>query len=186
MKTAIASILALTAVVLLPACGPVSTLKPFAPRADAPDRAALEGTWQSGDGFMFVKFDTGGVAQVAIPEWKDDEFKVARYQAVTAPGKENPYFCMRASEDGKWADAWSIGQYKINDDAMIIWWAVPELFIEAISNKVLAGEVTDRNNSKAVALDVPPEVLIKFLDENAEKNVFDYKNPGVFHKISPK
>lgn len=174
----------LCAVLALVGCSSVQLATPFSPTPDHADKERLAGVWQSGDGFMHVNFATNGLGRFAIPEWKDDTFKVDRGEFILASGTGGPFFCARLDdENGKPQETWSLGAYKINDDALIIWWADSTPFAEALRTGALKGEVIT-NNARRIVLSSEPKDILKFLEEHADAGLFDYRNPGVFHKVT--
>ena len=169
---------------LLSACSPVQLKQSFPPVAAHADREALSGVWQSGDGFLHVNFASNGLGRFAIPEWKGDDFKVDRGEFTLSDSSVGRYFTARLMEPEKKADpAWSLGCYKLNDDALIFCWAKPEPFARLIAAGKLDGQVMTNDDRKVLIVSRPEEVL-KLIGEHESEDLFDYRNPGVFHKVS--
>lgn len=166
-------------------CSPVQMAHPFAPNADHPDREKLAGVWQSGDGFLHVSFSTNGTGRLAIPEWRGDDFKVDRGEFTIISGEHGSYFsAFMPEEKGTAQDGWSLGEYRINDDALIIWWANPAPFAKGVESGALKGTLTTNNGQTRVSLSASPEDVLKFINAQKEPALFDYRSPGVFHKIA--
>jgi hypothetical protein len=188
MKTMLMRVMAVVALLAAVGCSSVVTKQPFAVQADFADKARLEGVWQMGTAFFFVKFDAKGVAQMHVPGWTTNgEFRVSRAEMIPVKRSDgSSYLCARAQKDGEWPKEWTFAEFALTDEGMVMWWPDPDEFATAVTNKVLKGEVKESQYSKAVTLDVSPDDLLKFFDDPKSGKVFTYKNPIILKRHSEK
>ncbi len=173
---------------LLTGCGGVFLREPFPAARPPVDKERLEGNWQLDDGFLAVAFDEKGVGHAATLEWKDDRFAQDEYTFVTVAGPQRRYLCAAAVTNGV-ADAshYLVARYEfVGSNALKLFWAQPEAFAAAVSNRVLAGTVDRGSPEKRTGLSVlltdPPERLLKVFDAPTSTNLFADPDAKVLRK----
>lgn len=188
MNLVLVRVMAMAAVLLAAGCSSVGTKQPFKAKAGFEDQAKLEGVWQVGTGFFFVKFDAQGVGQMRVPGWTTNgEFRVDRAELIPAKSEAgSTFFCIRAQKDGKLPDVWAVAEYVFDDDHLLVWWPEVGVFEAAVTNKVLKGEVKKSRHSSEVTLDVSPADLLEFFDDPNGAKPFSYKSPAIIKRLSEK
>lgn len=179
-------VLAVVAVLAVTACSSVKMKTPFPAAAEPADKARLEGAWQVGDSVVYVNFRSNGVAEIHMPGWENGRFQVTHGELITAAGDGQGYFCARATTGEAASEDYDLAAYRlIDDDQLVFWWPKPDPFRQAVANGTLGGVENDVNHGKRIVLSSPPEKLLRFLADPANKDLFQYTSPIVARKVGP-
>lgn len=168
------------------ACSSVKLKAPFPPPAEPADKARLEGAWQVGDAVVYLNFRTNGVAEFHVPGWENGRFQVTHGELVTATGDGQGYFCARVTTGDEASDVYDLAAFRlVDDDQLVFWWPKPDSFKQAVASGTLEGGETAVNHGKHIILSSPPEKLLRFLTDPANKDLFQYTSPIVARKVAP-
>ena len=129
-------------------CSGVSTTRPLPIDHKSDDREKFEGIWKMGDiGLFHVKFSKNGIAQIALLEWKEEEFRMVKGEGTLTEGQKHNFLSIRGKEDD--AEGYSFVAYKFIDQGdLVLWLPVPEEFETIIATGQLQVALLKKVNTR--------------------------------------
>lgn len=180
-------LLLVMAMLLATSCSSVSTSFPLSDDPKPIDQKEFEGAWLVDEEVFHVRFDSNGVAQTAVVEWKSNEFHIVRGEMTVAEGEENNFLSIRFQEDGKWTNNYFFLSYTFTEDHDLILWAPDvEAFEELLEKKELQGIVEKDQYSTSITITNEPALFLKCINDPDNLKLFQYRDPLILKKLSGK
>ena len=187
LKTSILAAFVVMTILAL-GCVSVRTAQPLAAKSDVADRAKLEGTWLFGNKAVLIQSSSDGILHcLIVGDWNEAEhrFKTSEIEGFLAKSEKGNFISLRAKEDDKWQTEYSLLKYEIDADDMVCWLPKPQVVADAVNAHRLEGVVHyDDKTLKGVLLSGPGDAILKFLEDPANENCFDWKHPIPLHRVA--
>ncbi|MCP4709531.1 MAG: hypothetical protein GY869_12965 [Planctomycetes bacterium] len=176
---------------ILVGCETVGTKYPLSAEPQPIDAEQFEGAWMVDDSVIHIHFDSKGVARMAGVEWDEqaDAFKLNEAEIIVAEGDRHNYMSLGIVEDeskgpGGESQYMLLQYYFTEAPDMVIWTPVSGAFAEAVESGKLKGEITKGEMSSSVLLTDSGSVIVEFLDDPENGDLFEYREPMILRKIT--
>jgi len=136
---------------------------------------------------VFVELDDNGVFQMAMVEWKNNDFVLERSEFVVSEGNDNLIISLRQnSENGKSPeDVYMLVSFAIADGGDIVLWETDiSAFEKLVADGVLQGSVRTGAYERVVSLTSTVDEILTIIRSSDNRDLFKFKEPHVMRKIS--
>ena len=170
-------------------CKTVVSLNPVGTPDTEIDKDRIEGVWQIEESVISCKFTNDGKTLIiGSVEWDDatQGFKLQQSKVWFTKVGDRRFLNLENEQDDEHAKErrYSFTEYMLIGDKnefALVWPPDFDVFKETVAQKKLEGTATE----DTVTISEKPETLMKVIQEDQVKGLFDYREPMILRRIYP-